>query len=211
MSVHYQQQWEFPSNSTAGKTYKVSLKDDGTYICNCWPFLRSKETPRTCNHIAEVIGGGGKLAKQRTFQDRASDMLHGWAEKGYRYITWVPEPGFSWHRHTIEQYRNSRDFADVHTFAVGAARYIVAKEKPETYQRAIDRFRLKMENTNFRTKEGQALKPALKKEFFELTQYILFNKTGIPNPNLDPIGGIHIKGFWGGQIHAISRRWKFLR
>ena len=52
---HYVNQWEFPSKSNPDKKYKVSLTEDGKYICGCWPFLRNRDQP--CSHIQAVING----------------------------------------------------------------------------------------------------------------------------------------------------------
>lgn len=50
---NYQKQWEVPSSS-GGKSYTVSLTQDGEYVCHCWPFLRNRQD---CKHITAVKNG----------------------------------------------------------------------------------------------------------------------------------------------------------
>lgn len=40
--------WRFPSRSAPGRTYDVALAPDGTFSCECWPFLKVDE----CAHVA---------------------------------------------------------------------------------------------------------------------------------------------------------------
>ena len=52
--MQYKKQWKVPSASDANKEYTVSLKDDGEYVCHCFPFLKSRQP---CKHILAVRRG----------------------------------------------------------------------------------------------------------------------------------------------------------
>ena len=52
--MQYKKQWKVPSASDARKEYTVSLKDDGEYICHCFPFLKTR---KPCKHILAVQRG----------------------------------------------------------------------------------------------------------------------------------------------------------
>lgn len=52
MKQKYLKQWSYPSKSDPSKTYIVSLKQDGEYICSCWPYLKTR---KPCKHILEAM------------------------------------------------------------------------------------------------------------------------------------------------------------
>lgn len=58
MSQKYLNQWNFPSKSDPSKTYTVSLKPDGEYICSCWPYLNDRSKP--CKHIKAAMNANHK-------------------------------------------------------------------------------------------------------------------------------------------------------
>ena len=66
----FKEQWLLPSLSNPDKPHKVSLKHDGSYVCSCWPFRKSEETPRTCIHIENVQTG---LIISEQAKERASE------------------------------------------------------------------------------------------------------------------------------------------
>ncbi len=57
MNQKYLKQWNFPSKSNPSKTYTVSLKPDGEYICSCWPYLRTRQP---CKHIKAAMNATQK-------------------------------------------------------------------------------------------------------------------------------------------------------
>ena len=48
----YVKQWSVPSRREGQPPHKVSLRKDGGYECDCWPW---KKTRRNCDHINRVI------------------------------------------------------------------------------------------------------------------------------------------------------------
>jgi len=54
MAKEYARQWDIPSDSEEGKTYKVSLTMDGELQCSCprWVFKRE-----LCKHIEDAVSG----------------------------------------------------------------------------------------------------------------------------------------------------------
>jgi hypothetical protein len=50
----YEQQWDVPSESDPSAYYTVSLTQEQQLICNCWPFLRTRQP---CKHIKRVQRG----------------------------------------------------------------------------------------------------------------------------------------------------------
>ena len=76
--MKYQAQWTFSSRSDPNKTYKVSLKLDGKYICGCWPFLRTR---KPCQHIESVLSGNidadGKPIKKKIVLAQVKQVILG--------------------------------------------------------------------------------------------------------------------------------------
>jgi len=54
MAKEYARQWDIPSDSEEGKTYKVSLTMEGELQCSCprWVFKRE-----LCKHIEDAVSG----------------------------------------------------------------------------------------------------------------------------------------------------------
>jgi len=207
--VQYQKQWSFPSKSNPNKTYKVSLTMDGKYICGCWPFLQHRD--QDCEHIALVKGGQGQEVAKLTQEEQFRILLDHFAEQGYRYIDRTTINNYPWEKRDLQLIKANPNFEDVKTFRIYDFRIIVAKEKPEVYQRELDNFKHMIESYDFRKVQNrEELKKQLHKEFFDLTQHILFNKTQVINPNL-PQGSVYNSGVYGKQLVALQRRYKWLR
>lgn len=209
MKPQYKKQWKIPSNSDPSKTYTVSLTMNDQYICHCWPFLKTR---KECNHIILAKSGEFDSIDPPNGESRGTALLKGYAEKGYRWITWYPERMYSWDRRDLERVKRNPGYADVKTFVSQGRRIVVAKEKPEVYQLEITNFICEMKSYDFRKVEGRlALRETLRKKFFDLTQHVLYNSTGtVMNPNL-PDGSVYVKGHYGKQLHRLSTHYKWLR
>lgn len=54
---HYEHQWLIPSRTTKGKFYKVSVTENGVWLCDCpaWKFQKGPIKDRSpCSHIEEA-------------------------------------------------------------------------------------------------------------------------------------------------------------
>lgn len=62
----YQHQWFVPSTSDPRKVYKVSLTQDGVFMCDCPRFIFQKghvTKHKPCNHIVAVKKGDVKFPR----------------------------------------------------------------------------------------------------------------------------------------------------
>jgi len=59
MARSYRPVRDFPSKSNPGKSYTVSMDEEGNLSCNCpaWTFKKGDE--RTCKHVQAVEADGG--------------------------------------------------------------------------------------------------------------------------------------------------------
>jgi hypothetical protein len=144
-------------------------------------------------------------------RERSSTLLQQYAEKGYRYLTWFDADMRSWDKRSLDLIKRAPDYEDVKTFSVDSRKVVVVKEKPEVYQREIDNFANEIRGYDFRkVRNRERVKEQLHKKYFDLTQHILFNSTGVINPNL-PEGSVYNRGIYGSQLHRLSMRYKWLR
>ena len=205
--VRYQKQWKIPSNSNPDKTYTVSLTMDGKYICHCWPFLNTR---KECNHIILAKSGHYDSIDPPNAEERANALLQGYAEKGYRYYTWFMEPMQRWDRETLEIIKKHPHTISVKTFATQGRRIVVLKESEAAYQAAIAKFTQEIGKYDFRrVKNKDEVKTQLRKQYFELCQRVIFNSTGVINPNL-PDGSVTTKGTYGRQLQRLKGQYKWL-
>lgn len=206
--VRYKKQWKIPSNSDKTKTYTVSLTMDDKYICHCWPFLRTR---KECVHITLAKSGSYENIEPPSEEERADALLQQYAKEGYRYLIWYPESMYSWDKQSLESIKRDPKYADVKTFLVQGRRIVVAKEKPEAYQAEIDWFLKLIKGIDLRkVKDKAKVKEELRRRFFDLNQHVIYNKTGVVNPNL-PEGSVYLKGSYGKQLHKIEMQHKWLR
>lgn len=200
-SSQYEKQWEVPSESDEKKTYTVSLKKDGTYVCHCWPFLRNRQ--KECKHILLVKGGQGRPVSNLTAEERGNLLLQTYAREGLRFIKWYPLDMMPWDRRDWDAIKRNVRYERVERFKYEDRWIIVAKERPEVYEKEIDFFVQKLEkcdfskdlvrNPHYKTTDDPTFLPIdqvkerFRKEFFDISQHVLFNSSGIVmNPNLTP-------------------------
>jgi hypothetical protein len=118
---------------------------------------------------------------------------------------------YSWDRRELELIKRHPNYTDVKTFAVDGRKIVVVKEKPEVYQQEIANFTHEMSSYDFRkVRNKREVKEQLRKKYFDLTQHVIFNSTGVINPNL-PDGSVYNSGTYGKQLHQISMQYKWLR
>lgn len=204
----YKRQWKIPSSSDKSKTYTVSLTMSDQYICHCWPFLRTR---KECTHIILAKSGAYEDAMLPSEEARADALLRQYAEEGYRYITWFPESMYSWDKRNFEIIKKNPNYADVKTFMSQGRKIVIVKEKPEAYQAAIANFARIIEGIDLRkVKDKERIKKELRQTFFDLQQHVVYNKTGVVNPNL-PEGSVYNSGTYGKQLHKLAMQHKWLR
>ena len=204
----YKKQWKIPSSSEPDKTYTVSLTMDNQYVCHCWPFLRTR---KECTHVFLAKSGSFENIAPPTEEERGEALLHQYAEKGYRYITWYNADMYIWEKRGLEVLKHDPDFEDVKTFVVNSRRIVIAKEKPQVYQNEIASFTREIGRYDFRKVRNKVeVKEDLRKKYFNLTQHIIYNCTGVVNPNL-PEGSVYNKGTYGRQLHWLAMQYKWLR
>jgi len=208
MKKQYKKQWRIPSSSDKSKFYTVSLTTNDEYICHCWPFLRTR---KECTHILLAKSGSFENIEPPSQEEQGDVLLHQYAEKGYRYITWFNADMYIWERRGLDTIKHDPDYEDVKTFVVNSRRIVVAKEKPEVYQYEIAGFAREIGSYDFRKVRNKVkVKEELRKKYFDLTQHVIYNKTGVINPNL-PEGSLYSNGIYGSQLHKLSQRYKWLR
>ena len=207
--------WEVPKSSGDGN-WIVAIDKDGNYGCSCpiWKFKRQE-----CHHILEVRQNGGSQIESLTPEQRANLKLKAYAEKGYRYYIWYHDPLYSWDRRSIEVLKARLDIDDVKTFSDGYHRFVLIKENPIAYENEFNHFVEELKKLNFRRKyvhcaygfiSQKELREQLNKRWFDITQHIIYNKTGTINPNL-PDGSVYTRGEWGKRITQLQKHYKFLR
>lgn len=221
--------WNVPSDSGNGE-YVVSLSDQDTYGCSCKAW--TMHFPRQdCKHIDLVKAGHGDEVEELTPEQKAEIRLKAYAKKGYRYVTWIRENGCRMDRLTLQRYKEDPGIEDVKTFASGYdhARIVVIKERPSVYERELEAFVELLKRCNLRkhivrnpfcndhllSRDSYWIKQAelremLHKRWFNICQHIIFNNTGIVNPNL-PEGSVYTKGTWGKRLHQVDKHFRFLR
>jgi len=219
--------WEVPKSSGEG-VWIVALDKQGNYGCSCplWKFRREE-----CHHILQVKNNGGEQVKNLTEEERAELKLKAYAEKGYRYYTWYNEPLFSHERQSLEDLKNWKLIDDVKTFArkgiYRTQRVVLIKENPLAYENEFTNFVKLLKSCNFRKRfsrnplrsgiwssdywvSQKELRKELRQRWFDITQHIIYNKTGIINSNL-PKGSVYNNGEWGKRIVNLQRHFRFLK
>lgn len=224
--------WEVPKSSGDGN-WIVAIDKDGNYGCSCpvWKFKRQE-----CHHILEIKQNGGQEVAPLTPEQRAELRLKAYAKEGYRYHIWYNDPLHSWERQSIELLRHDPGIDDVKTFLCAEShRIVVIKENELAYERKFGWFVDFLKKCNLKDKwiknpfyeplywlstDGNPkyapritqaqLRQFLKEKWFDLTQYIIYNKTGVINPNL-PKGSVYNSGEWGKRITGLEKHFKFLR
>jgi len=228
--------WQVPKSSGDG-FWTVAIDKEGNYACSCpvWKLKRLE-----CHHILEIKQNGGQEVAELSPMERGELKLRAYAKQGYRYHIFYNEPLQSWDRQAIELLKRDKGISDVKTFVVNrdgyATRIVVIKENELAYQHRLDNFiELYLKKCNLKDKfirnpwydslhwlasDGnsdyapkitqQDLRKHLRAKWFDIVQHILYNKTGIVNPNL-PQGSVYTVGEWGHKIITIERRFKFLR
>jgi len=58
MAKSYQQIAEYPSASSPGKVYTVSVDEEGSLSCNCPAWTFKKRDVRTCKHVQDYERNG---------------------------------------------------------------------------------------------------------------------------------------------------------
>ena len=206
--TRYKKQWRIPSSSDKGKFYTVSLTMNDEYICHCWPFLRNR---KECTHILLARSGSFENIEPASEEECGNALLKQYAEKGYRYLVWFNADMYSWEKKSLETIKRDPDFEDVKTFTSIGRRIVVVKEKPQVYQNEIAAFTREIGNYDFRrVKDKAKAKAELRKRFFNLSQHIIYNSSGVVNPNL-PEGSVYTTGTYGRQLHRIEMQYKWLR
>jgi len=217
----------------AGK-WTVAVDKDNVWGCSCpaWKFQKLPFADRLpCKHIIEIKGNGGKEKKQQTEKEKNEAMLRAYAEKGFRYLAWIHEPPFHYDRKTLEEAKLNHDFETVRTFRVNHGqnphRIVVVKEKEIAYEKEFNRFVNFLKKCNLRKHRvknpyyksvwsdkywvsQEELRERLRKRWFDITQHIIYNSTGIVNINL-PQGSVYSGGEWGKRITRLERHFGFLR
>lgn len=233
MADKWIKRWKVPKSNGDG-SWTVAVDKDGNYGCSCpaWKFQRLPFAERVaCHHIIEIQGNGGKEVKAQTLEERNEVRLKAFAEKGFRYLAWIHEPAFHYDKRTLEDTKLNADFEAVKTFKINAGdnsyRVIVVKEKEIAYEREFDRFITFLKKCNLRKRRvknpyyksvwsdkywlsQEELRGRLKKRWFDITQHIIYNSSGIANPNL-PQGSIYNSGEWGKRIVNLEGHFKFLK
>ena len=218
--------WNVPSDSGNGE-YVVSLSDEDTYGCSCKAWTR--HFPREdCKHILLVKAGHGEEIAEMTAEQKAQIRLDAYAKKGYRYATWIRD-GTRMDRLTLKRYKEDPGIEDVKTFASGddCTRIVVIKERSSVYQKELEGFVELLKRCNLRKHivrnpdyshplldsywlKQTELRDLLRKRYFNICQHIIYNSTGIVNPNL-PEGSVYTSGTWGKRLREIDRHFRFLR
>lgn len=214
--------------------WTVAIDKNDIWGCSCpaWKFQKLPFAERLpCKHIIEIQGNGGEEKKQQTEEEKGNAMLLAYAEKGFRYLAWIHEPPFHYDRRTLEEAKLNQDFEAVKTFGVNHSsnpyRIIVVKEKEIAYKKEFERFVNFLKKCNLRKHQvknpyyksawvdeywlsQKELRERLRKRWFDITQHIIYNSTGIVNPNL-PQGSVYNNGEWEKRMVRLERSFKFLR
>lgn len=202
-----------PSSSNPETKHKVTHYRDKGWQCSCkgWIF-KHRKAGTDCHHIELVKGGEGTKIEELTEEQRINILLHRYALRGFRYIERMHEPMYSWDRRHLEHIKMDHRYQEVISVkAFGDLRVILAREAEWVYQAELDNFSRELTSYNFRKKKGrEELKKTLRDKWFNIVQHILYNGTGVINPNL-PDGSVYCKGKYGLQIAAIQKRYPFLK
>lgn len=210
------QKWEVPKSSGDGN-WIVAIDKDGNYGCSCpiWKFKRQE-----CHHILEIKQNGGQPIAELTEEQRFSLKQKAYAEQGYRYYIWYHEPLYTWDKQSIEHLKSNPKLDGVKTFSDGSHRFVFIKEKPIVYEEELQNFIELLKRCNLRRKyvknslygsiTQRELREHLNKSWFDIVQHIVYNKTGVINPNL-PKGSVYNNGEFGKHITQLEKRFRFLR
>ena len=233
MPDKWAKRWKVPKSDGDG-SWTVAIDKEGNYGCSCpaWKFQKLPFAERiACHHIIEIQGNGGKEIKAQTLKERNEARLRAFAEKGFRYLIWIHEPAFYSDKRTLEDVKLNSDFEAVKTFKVNAGdnpyRVIVVKEKEIAYKKELDRFIMLLKKCNLRKHivrnpdyrstwidkywiSQEELRESLRKKWFDIAQHIIYNSSGIINPNL-PKGSTYNRGEWGKKLVNLERHFKFLK
>jgi len=215
--------WKVPGSNS--NIWTVAQDKDGNYGCSCplWKFKRQE-----CHHILQIKETGGEEIMPLTAEEQANLKLRTYAKRGYRYHIWYNDPPYPWEKRDIEALKRNPDIEAVRTFAANNHRIVLIKERESAYEKRVDDFVALLKRCNLSRKfvknplhtgnwwehdywiTQDELRDRLRKRWFDIVQHILYNSTGIINPNL-PEGSVYTTGYWGKRITRLERHFEFLK
>jgi len=87
-----------------------------------------------------------------TEQQKGNAKLLRFAEKGYRYYSWVWDPPKPWERKDIQDLKFRKSIDDVRTFAYDGRRIVIVKENELAYIEEFEGFVNLLKKSNLRRK-----------------------------------------------------------